>query len=85
MLVRARLVIGKGVMGWMPFPVGLLVVGVLLFGSYPGSAECKLMEEQSQGTPDFYSQGSEFPKEKYSTLGYILVERMWCLSKLLLP
>lgn len=62
MLVRARLVIGKGVMGWMPFPVGLLVVGVLLFGSYPGSAEFKLMEEQSQGTPDFHYQGSGFPK-----------------------
>lgn len=40
--VRARLVVSKGVKGWLPFLVGLLVVGGLLFGSYPGSAESKL-------------------------------------------
>lgn len=64
MLVRARLVIGKGVKGWLPFLVGLLVVGGLLFGSYPGSAESKLMEEQSQGIPDFHSLGIWVPKIK---------------------
>lgn len=64
MLVRARLVISKGVKGWLPFLVGLLVVHGLLFGSYPGSDQCKLMEEQSQETPDFHSPGIWVPNVK---------------------